>query len=308
MNQSIFKTIVSFLPRVDCDDTDIEERTLGGILVSGKWRKQVQALREETSPERREELKAALPCFTPSGTFTSVCRAGLAAHSGFISVDIDYKPEKGINTALAGFDLKAAIAAVPQVAYCGHSCGGTGYVLIIPIADPEKHLEYFRALQYHFDRAGLEIDRACKDITRKRFVSWDADPYINTAARPWGLVLPESKITTRAVFGRDLNAEETAARVEAVIRTCENNKWDITENYEDWIKILAAFAHTFGENGREYAHRISALYSGYNATQTEAKYNSLLRNPLKEGNANIGTFFYIARAEMGKRDFDNIPL
>ena len=306
MNQSIFKAQVSFLPCVNCDDSDIDTISLGRALISDTWRAKVEAVRAEKNPEKQKALKDALPCFTPSGTFTHVSRAGLLRHSGFISVDIDYKPEKGINKALAGFDLKAAISAVPHVAYCGLSCRGAGYVVIIPIADANKHRDYFRALAYHFERAGLEIDPACKDISRKRFVSWDAEPYINTAAKPWAYTLPQREHTTRETLGRDLNAAETAAKVEAVIKACEINAWDITESYADWVRLLSALAGTFGEAGREYAHRISANYPGYEAEATDAKFTNLLRHP--EYKTQIGTFFYIARQEIGKHDFDNLEL
>ena len=306
MKQSIFNVEVSFLPCTYCDDSEIETISLAKALISDQWREKVEALRAETNPDKRRKIKEALPCFTPSGTFTHVSNTGLIAHSGFISVDIDFKPERGINTNLAGFDLKSAIATVPQVAYCGHSCSGLGYVLIIPIADPTKHRDYFRALEYHFSRAGLEIDRACKDITRKRFVSWDADPYINTAARPWSIVLPEKNYTPREILGHDLTAEETAEKVDSVIKTCEQNKWDITSYYPDWVRILLALASTFGESGREYAHRISAMHPEYNAGQTDKKYTSALKS--KRNSVGIGTFFYIARAEIGKHDFDGLQL
>jgi len=306
MERNLFSAQVSFLPCVNADDCEIETITLGRALIADTWRAQVEAVRAEKDPAKRKALKAALPCFTPSGIFSHVSRAGLVRHSGFISLDIDYKPEKGVNTNLAGYDLKAAISAVPNVAYCGHSCGGSGYVVIVPIADPAKHREYFRALAYHFERAGLEIDAACKDVSRKRFVSWDAAPYINTAARPWAITLPEREHATRETLGRDLDAGETAAKVEAVISACELNAWDITENYADWVRILSALASTFGEAGRDYAHRISALYSRYNAQETDAKYSNLLRHP--EYKTQIGTFFYIARQEIGKHDFDNLAL
>ena len=178
-------------------------------------------------------------------------------------------------------------------------------MLIIPIADPSKHKQYFRALSYHFERAGLELDRGCSDICRKRFVSWDPEPYINTAARPWDILPPEREPSTREIIGRDLDATETAAAVEVVIAECEQNKWDITADYDDWIRTLAALANTFGEAGRSFAHRISAINPEYNPEQTDLKYSSLLK-PATGEPCGIGTFFHIARCEMGKHDFDDL--
>ena len=88
---------------------------------------------------------------------------------------------------------------------------------------------------------------------------------------------------------------------------CEKNKIDITADYGDWVRILAALAGTFGADGEEYAQRISSLYPGYSQEQTEQKYKSFLnRRGNLEQRANIGTLFYIARREIGKHDFDNV--
>lgn len=302
--KSIFKAQISFLPYASADDSEIENISLGAALVSRKWRKLIEAVRAEQDPQARQALKDKLPCITPGGTFGHVCRAGLIKPSGFLCADLDYKPEKGINTALAGFDLKAEISRLPYVAYCGHSCSGAGYFLIIPIKDPAKYKDYYRALSADFEKGGLTLDPACSNIAFKRFVSYDDNPYINTAARPYSYTLPEREHTTREALGRELDASEAAAKVEAVIKACELNKWDITESYADWVRLLSALASTFGEAGRDYAHRISALYGGYDYQETESKFNDLLRHP--EYKTQIGTFFYIARQEIGKHDFDII--
>ena len=306
MKQSLFTAQVTFLPCVNADDSEIETISLARALFSDAWRAKVEAVRAEADPAKQKALKDALPCFTPAGTFRHVSRAGLQTPSRFLCVDIDYKPEKGINNALAGYDLKAEISRVPCVAYCGLSCRGAGYFVIIPIADPAKYRDYYIALQVDFERCGLMIDPACKDISRKRFVSWDADPYINTAATPYAYTLPEREHATRETLGRDLDASETAAKVEAVIKSCEANRWDITADYGDWVRLLSALAATFGEAGRDYAHRISALYSGYQQSETDAKFTSLLRHP--EYKTGIGSFFWIARQEIGRHDFDNLEL
>ena len=157
MYQSIFTAKVSYLPRVDGADDELKTISLGRALIADTWRAQVEAVRAETDPAKQEALKKALPCFTPSGTFSHISRTGLKQHSGFISIDIDCKPDKGINPALVGFDLKAAVAAVPHIAYCGRSCRGAGYVVVIPIADPTKHSEYFRALGYESKHLGIDL-------------------------------------------------------------------------------------------------------------------------------------------------------
>ena len=191
MKQSLIAAQVSFLPCVNADDSEIETISLAQALFSDAWRAKVEAIRAEKNPAKQKALKDALPCFMPAGTFRHPDNSGLIAPSGFLYADIDYKPEKGENTALGGFDLKAEIWRVPFVAYCGLSCRGAGYSLLIPIADPAKYRDYYKALQVDFEKCGLTLDPACKNIGRKKFVSWDAYPYINPAARPYSYTLPE---------------------------------------------------------------------------------------------------------------------
>lgn len=304
MINTLFDTYVTFAPKVDAKDDKLRTISLGLALVSSKWRKQVEALRQETDPTRRKALKEGLPCFTPGGTFRHIGKDGLTNPSGYLCADLDYKLEKGINASLEDYDLKAAVSRLPYVAYCGKSCGGKGYFLIIRIADPKKYKDYYRALQADFKAGGLTLDSACSNIAFKRFVSWDESPYINTAALSYSYTLPEREYTTREVMGRALSDDETRAEVEGIIKHCEENKIDITGDYSEWVRILAALAGQFGQQGEEFAHRISSLYQGYSEEETRKKYKSFLNQPTRAG---IGTFFYIARQEIGKHDFDNIP-
>ncbi|MBR4233809.1 MAG: PriCT-2 domain-containing protein [Bacteroidales bacterium] len=308
MKQTLIAAQVSFLPCVNADDSEIETISLAQALFSDAWRAKVEAIRAEKNPAKQKALKDALPCFMPAGTFRHPDNSGLIAPSGFLYADIDYKPEKGENTALGGFDLKAEIWRVPFVAYCGLSCRGAGYSLLIPIADPAKYRDYYKALQVDFEKCGLTLDPACKNIGRKKFVSWDADPYINTAARPYSYTLPEREHTTRETLGRELDAAETAAKVEAVISYLEANRLDITADYDTWTGgLLAPLANTFGEAGRDYAHRISQFHPKYTAAETDAKYSSFLKGYQGRA-AGIGTFFYNTRLEIGKYDFEGLEL
>lgn len=293
------------LPGVGTKGSEIRTISLAAALLSDTWRAQVEAVRVEADPERRKALKRALPCFTPAGTITRQLDGGgdhLQTPSGFLCVDIDAKDNAGVEDFAS---LKDKAAQVPNIAYCGHSCGGAGFFLLIPIADPSKYRDYYKALQADFARCGLSIDPACKDTCRKRFVSWDPDPYINTAARPYAHTLPAREYTTRELLGRPLDRNETAAKVEAVIRACEAHRWDITADRAEWVRILAALAHTFGEAGRDYAHRISAIYPHYTPAETDKNFTSVLNPSPGAAPANIGTFFYIARQEIG-RAFDEI--
>ena len=104
MSNTIFDAKVSFAPSVNADDSEIDTISLGRALISDAWREQVEALRAETDPAKRKDLKDKLPCITPGGTFSHISKNGLERASGYLCADLDYKPEKGINADLEGFD------------------------------------------------------------------------------------------------------------------------------------------------------------------------------------------------------------
>ena len=183
--------------------------------------------------------------------------------------------------------------------------GGVGFFCIIPIADPAKHVDYFRAIERDFKRCGIRIDRKCSNVNRLRFVSYDPAPYINTAAKVYDYILPIKDYSAAQVLGREITGDEAKGKFAAVLREVEATKIDITGNYGQWFEILCAIASTFGERGREYAHAISRQAACYDYEETERQYSEILK---RNYGYSIGTFFYYARAEFGKHDFDDIKL
>lgn len=300
MNKSIFETEVTFLPSVTCKDEELKKERLSQLLLSERWRGTVEKIRAEADPDKRASLKRDLPAFIPAGVFTKKTADGLQKHSGFICIDIDAKD----NARTDNFGrLKEFVYQIPQIAYCGLSVSGTGFFCLIPIADPAKHTDYFRAIESDFKRCGIRIDRKCSNVNRLRFVSYDPAPYINTAARVYDYVLPAKDYSTAQVLGREITGDEAKEKFVAVLREVEATKVDITGDYGQWFEILCAIASTFGEDGRGYAHTISRQAACYDYEETERQYSEILK---RNYSYSIGTFFYYAQKEIGQHDFDNI--
>ena len=143
-----------------------------------------------------KKLKMSLPAAIISG----VAEAGMTEshikyRNGVIAIDIDAKE----NPALHDWEsVKNTLSKSPYVAYAGLSVSGLGVFLLIPIADPQKHKEHFRAIDEDFKSAtfafmqqgdteptvlkGIVIDGAPSNISSKRFLSLDEKPYCNTNA------------------------------------------------------------------------------------------------------------------------------
>ena len=88
---------------------------------------------------------------------------------------------------------------------------------------------------------------------------------------------------------------DTATRVESLIAQLKASHTDITSGYTEWLKVGFAIASEFGETGRRYFHDISALYTGYDATECDKKYDECLKSD--NGRTNISTLFYLAEQQ-----------
>ena len=91
------------------------------------------------------------------------------------------------------------------------------------------------------------------------------------------------------------NPSDTVTRVESLIAQLKASHTDITSDYTEWLKVGFAIASEFGETGRRYFHEISALYSGYDETECDKKYDECLKSD--KGLTNIATIFYLAELQ-----------
>ena len=88
---------------------------------------------------------------------------------------------------------------------------------------------------------------------------------------------------------------DTTARVQSLIAQLQATHTDITSGYTEWLKVGFAIASEFGEAGRRYFHEISTLYTGYDATECDKKYDECLKSD--NGRTNISTLFYLAEQQ-----------
>ena len=184
-------------------------------------------------------------------------------------------------------DLKHEWRNIPQILYAGCSIRGKGWFAIFRIAYPDKHKAQFEALQRDFESSGLVIDKACKDVSRMRFISYDPEPYVNENATLYNKVWVEPKPTYHSTStycgGDDIEQVEKCCHIIA------DRGIDITATYDDWFHVGAALA-SLGERGRRLFHLVSSQNAKYKAAETDKKFDNLLRNV---SSINIGTFFHI---------------
>ncbi|TVT40654.1 hypothetical protein FNT36_14390 [Hymenobacter setariae] len=182
--------LVSFYPdpvTTTGQTLDLPEVLTG--IETGRWRAEVEAARAVVDNKAAyAAAKRKLPCFTTSGTFSTRKAEQLLAHSGLLCLDID---AKDVNAAV---DLVAARQAIEGDSYTyavAASTGGVGFFVLVPIPTND-HKGSFRALAAYFlTEYGVAVDRACQDVSRLRFVSYDPTLYLNERAATFEETLPE---------------------------------------------------------------------------------------------------------------------
>lgn len=260
-------------------------------------------------------LKSLLPGITVSGVFSRRNEKGLLQHSGLICLDIDWKDNRHIGNFA---DLKRHLANIEEVAYVGLSVSGQGYFVLIPISNPEQHLEHFLALQRDFaEFYQLKVDNACKDVSRLRGYTFDdagvfrenapaytkmlslhsqvselSDSYKKGATPDRRRVLnPVSNPLSKGGNSRS-GFQDTRESVEALVNEIVSRRIDITPTEPAWFEIGCALANEFGESGRDLFHAVSQFHIEYNYREADSKFDHCLKDRYRY---NIGTFFHHCR-------------
>ena len=278
---SLFDTKISFYSNVE--DNVGTEISLRDFLFCDQYMEQIEHIRSIQDENIQKRLKLQLPLATISGTFAPIRKAeNLVTHSNLLCIDIDKKDNMGVDWF---DDLKHEWHNIPQILYAGRSIRGKGWFAIFRIAYPDKHKAQFEALQRDFVSSGLVIDKACKDVSRMRTISYDPEPYVNEAATLYNKVWVEPKPTIHIPYSGGDDKED----VEKCCRIIADRGIDITATYDDWFHVGAALA-SLGERGRSLFHLVSSQNAKYKAVETDKKFDNLLRYV---SSINLGTFFHI---------------
>jgi len=267
----------------------INTYSLYDAITTLAFRNDVTDLRSQKDEEKRKEKKKELYAFTPSGIFKNERKKeSLVKHTKFICIDIDEKDNKHI----LNFDkLNEELSKIVNIAYAGHSVSGKGWYVLIPIADPQLHEAYFDALFKAFESLEIVIDKSCRDVSRLRYISYDKDFYMPDSAVELNEAFYIMPNITELPLGK---TDKLTDMFFNLLTQIIENQIDITNIYDDWITIGFALANKFGENGREYYHKISSFFPRYAGEETDSKFNSFLKGAKREKRYGMKRIFLIA--------------
>lgn len=320
----------------------IQQMTIREFCLTDRWKPYVQrlrAMRQEFGSKAKKmdeyiNTKKMLPGATLSGLFAlyeddSLTNPGqrvmvsrreshLQQHTGWLAIDIDLKD----NLQITDFESILKVARFrPEIGLLMRSCSGTGYFGLVRLAYPERHKDQFKALLKDYAAIGIMLDKACSNIGRVRFASWD-DPehiYINENVVQYkGLEEDQSQLVSLAsrqayrsnhanvdyqVEGNSNFWEQRMVQdrlIEVIVQELVGSNRNITESYDEWVK--AGWALRSHPYGLHLFHQLSRCSSKYNEAQTNQKWQQL-------GNSQTVTYNYLIHAckvELGEDAYRQI--
>lgn len=184
----------------------ITQMSIREFCLTDRWKPYVQhlrAMRKEYGSKAKQmpeyiETKKKLPGATLSGLFAlyeddnlthpgqrvmvSRRETHLKQHTGWLAIDIDLAD----NMQMSNFENVRMICRFrPEIALLMRSCSGSGYFGLVKLAYPERHKDQFKALLKDYAAIGITLDKACSNIGRVRFASWDDPEHIYISMKMW---------------------------------------------------------------------------------------------------------------------------
>ena len=174
--KNLFKTDVSFTITL----SDAAKR-----IKEGKSKTLIEAIRNESDKEKRNDLKKKLPAIIFAGVFEQRNKNGLKEHAGLMITDFDGIPSE---------DLEKEFEKIKQnkhVALLFRSPSGNGFkaVVRIPPCTILEHEKYFKAFEEEFQYT--YFDKSNSDVSRVCFESYDPNLYYNSNAEVYSPTLDE---------------------------------------------------------------------------------------------------------------------
>ena len=281
-------------------DTIGTEVNLKDFILSGQYKGVAEQIRCRATADERHDIKKQLynqiPAVTVSGRFGQHKSEHLIEASGLICIDIDWKDNVDIMP-----QVPSILQKLKYVAYCGKSISGDGYFAIIPIENPKHFKQHFYALEEEMKSYGIVLDKSCKDITRLRYASYDADGYYNPNATTYYWELDtEAKVTKNTkekVIKKRLSPTYSsmtdAEMVGKQLEFLKSSGSTIPDDYDTWFKVGMALNSGLGEEGRTYFHEFSKLSDKYNEDECNTQYDNIISHYDGDSDITLGTLFHI---------------
>lgn len=253
-----------------------------------KNKETINKIRElyNTDKKTAKKLKADyLPCITVTGKFNTFRRIDLCEElNPIIAIDIDYDD----NTTITDWNkLKNKIAELPYVIMTSYSCSGKGLYCLVYFNKELNILNVFNSLKEEFNNMGVNIDTACKDITRARFVSYDDNILVRTNDVEMYNKELEEKVVEYTYKNDNTNIDVQFA-FKAISYLIIVDKYR-SNTYQNWLLDGFRLA-TLGNVGKVLFMFLSKMSENYNECDAENQFYQCVKRT--KMNVSSITYYY----------------
>jgi energy-coupling factor transporter ATP-binding protein EcfA2 len=239
---------------------------------------QIGKVRAESDKDKRSKLKRTkCDYFKVSGIFENRNDNSLNQHNGLILLDFDELDN------LAA--IKTQLSQDEYIMFMFISTSGNGLKVGIKIP-ADKHEESYLALESYFlTYYSLKADKACKNVGRACFNSYDEKLYFNEHSKEFhpdyieeidtdtGEIIQKPRTFEVSTF----IPEDEVAYMDSLVKQIEEKSIDVTSDYNDYL--LTAFScASMGELGRPFFHRLSKFHPDYNEKDSDKKFNNAIQS------------------------------
>ena len=269
---------------------------LKDFLLTSAYKGIAEEIRKGETPEARksikDKMKSVIPCVTVGGKFSQRGNEYLIDASGLISIDIDLK-DNGVEVMKK---VPAILEKLKYIAYFSKSISGDGYFAIVKLENPNHFKQHYLALEQEMKSYGITLDKTCKDITRLRFASYDAECYYNPDATTYywevDTTQPPKVKTQQYISSSTMSDHE---RIVNELNFLMSQNIAINDDYDTWFKMGMALNSTFGEEGRELFHQFSRLSNKYDEVECNTQYDNIVSHYDADSEITLGTLFHIIK-------------
>ena len=295
---SVLKTVDGYYWHQGVYDYTQVDMTLKQILfwLGPRFKEPIDRLREmEYHSKEQLEYKANFPSWFVGGTFPTMKTEDkdIESYSNIIAIDIDKKdnPDIDMNKIREElFDLWYVIGVFKSIS-------GEGIYILVLVEDGCYTKEYYKYLaKLWSQKYGLNIDEKCKNIGRKRFISYedDIDKWIkadDVDIIPWKLKWiekePEKPKQTQ-LFIQNNNDDRLVRK--AIWKLLNNgfsiDNFNTINQYDVWYHIACDFHHfndgydmfvRFSQNSSKYNDNLYTIEKKYNGGKIKSSLDDVSR-------------------------------
>lgn len=251
----------------------------------GKSLDKVAALRGIIDKEHKDAAKKNLPGVCFSGIFRSRNDKDIVEHNGFIVLDFDN----------VGLEYRQKLEANEYTYACWLSPSGTGFKVLVRIADGKRHREHFAHIRKHLypecDSSGVNESRFC-------FESYDPEIYINKDCAVY------TKIYTEQIYTYT-EAKGSKEDIYTKLMKWMDSRGDAFVNGQrnQFIYRLASACCRFGVDEQECEQRIISEHLGRDGSFSHKEASRTIKSAYKRntfGSAEFDQNYKLVERRSGK--------